>query len=211
MKKVFSVILCLVMLLALTGCGSKQDAIIGTWEGSYDMSESLNAGMSSQDPELGEYLRVSEFALRYTMTFREDGTYTIAGDRESLEEAIAIAQVEIEEGLIKYIEYILHAQGIEMDAREFMEMAGLSVEALMEDSFSESIREEIMASLTMEGNYSVKDGMLMLSQDLTSQPDEAVYELYSIEGDTLTIDKGTAETVDAALEMIYPMVLVKIS
>ena len=211
MKKVFSVILCLVMLLALTGCGSEQDAIVGTWEGSYDMSESLNAGMSSQDPELGEYLRVSEFALRYTMTFREDGTYTIAGDRESLEEAIAIAQVEIEEGLIKYIEYILHAQGIEMDAREFMEMAGLSVEALMEDSFSESIREEIMASLTMEGNYSVKDGMLMLSQDLTSQPDEAVYELYSIEGDTLTIDKGTAETVDAALEMIYPMVLVKIS
>ena len=209
MKKIVSVILCLVMLLALTGCGSEQDAIVGTWEGSYDLSESLNEGMSSQDPELGEYLRVSEFSLRYTMTFREDGTYTIAGDRESLEAAIAVAKVEIEEGLIAYIEYILHAQGIEMDAREFMEMAGLSVDALLEEAFSESLQEEIVASLAANGNYSVKDGKLMLSQDLTTQPDEAVYELYSIEGDTLTIDKGTVETDDAMLDWIYPMVLVK--
>ena len=67
--------------------------------------------------------------------------------------------------------------------------------------------EALFADLNMEGNFEVKEGKMYLSDGLEYGVDETMYELYSVEGNTMTIDKGS--TGDDSADFIYPMVFTK--
>lgn len=212
MKKTMAMLLCVLLAFSvmLTGCANEKDALIGTWRGSVDLVQFLNEGLSSVDPELGEYLRVSEFKMVYNLTFNEDGTYTMGADRDAVREAFDAVMKEMEVGLTEYLEYILNAQGLDMSVEEFMALSGLSMDALMEEAFTEDMMEEIASSMDMQGKFDAKDGKLYMSESLDTVPDTNVFEYYKLEGVTLTIDEGTQGEDRELMEFIYPMVLTKV-
>lgn len=213
MKKTLAIVLSIVMLLALTltGCSSEKDELIGTWMGSIDITDYMNEAFAENDPLVAEYLQISNFTIRYYLIFNEDDTCALEVDESSLEESFNQMLVEIEEGLRRYLEDEIAAMGVDMTVDEVMELSGTSLDQLMAESFSPDIYKEMVEEMESQGNYMVKDGKLMMSESLSTQPDSSVYELYSLAGNTLTIDKGNSSMDGDMEDLIYPMVLQKVS
>lgn len=213
MKKRIAMILCLVMALSvvLCGCGSEKDALIGSWTGTMNLAEAVNAGMvegmGADAADMAEYLTIEELTVTMTMTFNEDDTYSLVVDEAALDEAMRGMMDEIADGMVEYFEAMLAAEGLDMSVEELLAYSGMSLDSLAEEMYNAVATEDMFADLNSEGNFKVADGKLYLSDGLDYAVDEAVYEMYTIEGSTLTIDKGTAE--DAYEDYIYPMVFTK--
>lgn len=213
MKKRIAMILCLVMALSLVlcGCGSEKDALVGTWNGTMDMAELVNAGMveglGADAAELAEYMEVETLEITVTMTFTDDDTYSLVVDEASVDAAMHGLVDEVSNGLIQYFEDLLAAEGLDMSVDELLAYSGMSIDTLAEEMYNSIATEDMFTDLNSEGNFKVSDGKLFLSDGLDYAVDEAIYEMYTIEGNTLTIDKGTA--TDEYEDYIYPMVFTK--
>ena len=93
MKKILSLTLTALLLAALlAGCGgagggaAEEKGITGSWAADVDMTEYLNE-MLSEDEEIGQFLTLDNFTIKLLAEFKEDGTYTMAGDPESAQAA----------------------------------------------------------------------------------------------------------------------------
>lgn len=215
MKKRIALILCLVMMLSvcLCGCSSEKDALIGSWTGKMDVAEAINAGvvegLAGSDAELAEYLTIEHLYITMTMTFNEDDTYAVTVDEAALNEAIDGMMDEIMDGMVLYFEDILAAEGVEMTVEELLALSGMSLDDLSAEMRASFDSQEMVAELSSEGNFKVADGKLFLSDGLDYAVDLEVYDLYTIEGSTLTIDKGSESESDEFDDMLYPMVFTK--
>ena len=212
MKKRLVSVLCIVLLvtLVLSGCGkSEKDALIGKWNGVMDATDYLNQVMGAEDPVVGQYMQVSDFSIRYVITFNEDDTYSLKVDRAAFDVTVDNLMDEIEAGVMAYLEDEIKNAGLDMTVDELLEASGISIDALMEESFPDGVFDDVIESMEMEGKFKVDDGKLMLSESLSTIPDPAVYERYTLDGDKLTIEQGTAEVDEVEGFNVYPMVLKK--
>lgn len=214
MKKRIAMVLCLVMALSavLCGCGaSEKDALIGSWTGTMDLAEAVNAGfvegLGTDAADMAEYLTIENLNVTMTMTFNEDDTYSLVVDEAALEEAMLGMMDEIAAGMVEYFEALLEAEGLDMTVEELLAYSGMSIDTLSEELYAAVATEDMFGDLNSEGNFKVSDGKLYLSDGLDYAVDETIYELYTVEGNTLTIDKGTA--TDEYEDYIYPMVFTK--
>lgn len=213
MKKRIAMVLCLMMLLTvcLCGCSSEKDALIGSWTGSVDVAEVINAGvvegLAGSDASLAEYLTVEHMYITMTMTFNEDDTYAVTVDETALNESVDGMVAEVLEGMMRYFEDLLASEELEMTAEELLALSGISVEDLEAEMRASFSTEDLMESLSSQGNFKVSEGKLFLSDGLDYAVDLEIYELYTVEGSTLTIDKGTA--TDEYDDYLYPMVFTK--
>lgn len=210
MKKFAAILLCLVMVFSLTACSSEKDALVGSWEGSFDMTGIMNDAMTAGDPEMAQFVAISDFTLNYTITFGEDDTYSMSADRTVLEATFARAMEEVKTGLYTYVEYLLEQEGVEMSVEEFLTASNMSIDEMMAEAFSEEYINEMVDSIAMKGTFDAKDGKLFLSESYDTVPDPEYYEYYTLEGDTLTIDQGSAQETGEFESLIYPMVLTKV-
>lgn len=212
MKKRIAMLLCMVMVLsvALCACSSEKDQLVGTWRGTMNLAEAVNMGMMEADPEVAEYLMVDTLNITFTLTFNKDDTYSMVVDADALDVAMQGMVDEMADGMIEYFEAVLEESGLEMSVEELLAASGLTVDALAEELYKEMDAEAMFTELNSEGNFKVADGKLYMSDGLDYAVDEAVYELYTVEGDTLTINKGEGSE-DVADDYVYPMVFKKVS
>lgn len=115
---------------------------------------------------------------------------------------------QMEEGLKLYFEDMLKAEGINMSIDEFLAAMGISISDLLKESLPDNLMTEMLTELERSGKFAVDDGKIFLSESLDSEVDKSIYEIYTIEGNTLTIDAGTALSEDEL--NIYPMVFQKV-
>lgn len=215
MKKRIALIVCLVMVLSvsLCACSSEKDALIGTWKGTIDMAAAINLGLdeaAASDPtmaEMADYLQIDQLEIRYTLVFTEEDTYSMTVDTEALEVSMQAMVDQMADGMLLYFGDMLKAEGLDLDVEEVLAASGISVEDLAAELYDSFDTETLFADLNSEGNFKVKEGKLFLSDGLEYAVDEAVYELYTVEGSTLTINVGS-DTTDYD-EYLYPMVLTK--
>lgn len=212
MKRKIGIILCLIMtlMLSLTGCASEKDKILGTWIGTFDLTEALNV-YTAEDEELGKYLVFEDFSLEMTMTFNEDDTYTLTADESKIAEMMNSLLIQMEAGLRLYFEDILKTEGYDMEVDDFLALAGISLNDLLGQMLTEDMISEMVDDIAQSGKFVVEDGKLYLSEDLNTNVDKSLYELYHIEDDVLTIEAGTASGGDDMTKYIYPMVLQKVN
>lgn len=212
MKKKLVSILCIVMLFALvlSGCSNEKDALIGEWEGKLDVTDYINDILVAEDELMGQYVEIRDFSIIYTISFNEDDTYSLDVDKRAFDDTVDNMIDDVVAGLMDYLEDMIEAEGLNMTVDELMELSGISMDALLEESFPADSFDEIVEALEMEGYFDVDDGKLLLSESLSTKPDPNVYERYTLEGDTLTIDEGTAEVEEIDGFDVYPMVLKKI-
>lgn len=213
MKKRIALLLCLVLALSafLCGCGSEKDALIGSWTGDMDLTEAVNSaiveGLGAEDADMAEYLTVDELKITMTMTFNKDDTYSLVVDEAAMEAAMRGMMDDMAAGMVEYFEVLLEAEGLDMTVEELLAYSGLSVETLAEEMYNSMGAEDMFSDLNSEGNFKVSEGKLFLSDGLDYAVDLAIYETYTVENNTLTIDKGTA--TDDYEDYIYPMVFTK--
>ena len=204
MKKSVAIVLCLALVfsMCLCGCSNEKKQVLGTWTTTIELADQINEGIVGSDSEAAEYLTIDSFKLILNMTFHENDTYSMKYD-----EAAATAEVDrivdlVTDGMLKYLVDALAELGMELTEEEALEMTGITREDLQAQFAGELDVESLFADLNMEGQFKVEDGKMYLSDGLEYGVDETMYEFYSVEGNTLTIDKGN--TGDADTEFLYP-------
>ncbi len=211
MKKIVSALLVLAlfgaMLLSLSGCGGNAP-LAGAWEATIDMTEFINGQLG--DEEMEKYIKIEDFSLNYRMTFKEDGTYEAAVDEESAKKMYAKAKEAFKSGATAYLQAMIDSAGGGYTVDDLLSLSGTTLDAMVDQAFSEENLNTMMESLTNKGNYEAEEGKLYLSKSEDYAVDKEVYELFEISGNKLTIEKGTAEDVELDGFSIYPMEFEKV-
>lgn len=212
MKKRIALLLSFVLVLSLALCacggGEKKETLVGTWNATIDIAEVYNAEIAaSGDEAMAEYLSVDSFAIPLVMTFNEDGTYSLTVDKEGMDAAMNGLIEDMKVGLEKYFNDYFSSMGLEIDVDEALAASGMSLDALVEEMKGEIMTEDMYADMESAGQYKAEDGKLYLTEDVEVEPVGGVYNTYTIEGDTLTIEAGTEELEDEMAELLFPLVL----
>lgn len=212
MKKLFAAPLALVMLLAMAGCSDPGEAsLTGTWEAQVDASAVLDEILADMDEELQSYFEFDGFSFTMVMTLREDGTYTTSADEVSVEAAVDSLVTSLEDGMIKAMEAQLAQMGIDTSVEEALAATGMTMADLMTGIDAEAMVAQMTGS--SEGNYKAEEGKLFLSSSLETTVDEAIYDTYELDGDTLTLTGhfgAEGEEEQAFADDMYPMVFQRI-
>lgn len=238
-RKAAAVFLVLALVFSLSACG-KSEVIgtwQGKIDLTEEINSQVDAAMGSmsvlfgpdvQVPALADYL--SDYSVTYVCTFNEDGTFSFTADEASIEASLdrlkssvsgftrdlmfaALAYTCVEMGLAESVsttEELEALLGISLD-EAINEALGMSLDEFVAASMdaaltAQTIREELDA----QGKYEAKDGKLHMSQG----PDEPVfpeiYDLYTVDKDTMTITAGPAGITSGAAQY-YPLVLEKVA
>lgn len=178
MKKLISLLLCLVMILGLmTACGgdknnggSAKTGIVGTWKANVKLAEYGDMGdMSGME----EYIDVDKLAITVTMKFTADGKYKLTVDESSIDKLVDVMC----DGLEDYMKDMAKEMG--MSYKDLLNAMGVkSIRELLE---GEGMMDEFedLKDMNESGEYTFEDGVLTLDGD------EVDFEL---KGNTLTLE-----------------------
>lgn len=240
MKKAAALLLVLAMVFSLCACGKSelvgtwQGRVDMTELALSEVDEVMSElgaafGDDLELPSVMDYVQTLD--IRYTMVFNEDGTYSSQVTQEDIDAMmetlkagfgdylrqlyfVLLRETMYQMGLtqeINSVEDLENFLGLTMDEAIY-EALGMDMEeyidVLVDESFSASISPEDLSS---SGNFKNKDGKLYLSDGTEYAVDPAYYDLYELEGDTLTLNFGIAPEEDEATEMLYPLVLHKVA
>lgn len=213
MKRIIAAVLALVMMLALVGCGQTEaEKLVGTWTADVDMSSMTNELLASMGEGAEEYFTFEGFSVTLVMTFNEDGTYSSTIDQASAEAAVDSLMVTLEDGMVKMLEDQLAAAGLAMTVDEMLAASGMTMEDVLAAVDTSSLVTEMTEGAATEGKFEAKDGKLFLSDGLDYEVDEAVYDTYELDGNSLTLlEHVGAESDEEQLvaDGMYPVTLTK--
>jgi len=216
MKKLRTMLLAAVLVLSmvmLAGCGGKKekDKFIGTWETTLEMASYLNDAVSGGDQEMAKYVNIDSFALKMNFTFKDDGTYAISVDPDTLTSAMENFKGTFSQGMTSYLEEMMKSQGVEMSVDEALDtLYGMTMDELVEQSMGDFDMESMSEDMAAEGNWKVDDGKLFLSDGTDYEVDEEIYDTYEFDGENLKLLESVG-TDDEDLAGFYPLTLTKVS
>lgn len=201
MRRILTAVLCLALLLS--GCVPReQDALLGTWYATVDLSDAINADFAD-DPALGDYVNVTDFCFPLTLAFSADGTYCVRADRSGLGSALAELKAQLAAAMEQYVQSLLDGQQRQISARDYLAAMGLTPEDLLDHAYTEETVEKMLSAMDSQGNFQVEEGKLFLSNDVRYAVATDCWELYRVEGNKLTVEAGGMDSPYA--ELIYPM------
>ena len=220
MKKTICIVLSIVMLLSmsymLTGCKSDAEKIIGSWTADINFADAFNTGISSAEgmEEMGKYFQVSSFILTTTFTFREDGTYTVVHDQDSIKAALESIKGDLRSGIENYFEDMIEKAGLGMSVSELLAASGQTMDSVMEAMFNGEVMDELISEVANEytGNYRVGDGKIYMTEDTAEEISEEYYDTYELDKDSLTLLEchcKQEEGYEDVSQSIYPVVLTR--
>lgn len=214
MKKLRSIVMVVVLVLLLGGCGaSEKDALVGAWKAELDLTDIFNTSMTRVSAEdMAEYLKVEAFSVAVTLTFREDDTYSMKVDEAALNETMQNIRSDIQAGMERYLVDLVAAEGVEMSLEEILTLSGLSMSDLMDEIITPELTASVVENINAQGKFEAEGGKLYLSAGLQFAVDKNIYEPYRMEGTTLTLlEIVSDEAVDNFTSAMYPMIFQKIS
>ena len=203
MKKLFAILLTLAMLLGLAACGSSggsaKPTIVGTWKGAIDFGPVLATAMQM---EFDEALDVG-----VTFTFNEDGTYTSAVDKDSVEDMMdTLVDVAIE-------------VAISMSGNEDLDLeAELAKEGMTMAEFKEQMKanmklEDMMGDMEETGYYKYEDGKFYTAEDKedldAGDYEDCTYITLTSNKMTVTDIEQDGEKMSEIMPGMFPMVFKK--
>ena len=176
MKKLFAMVLCLVMVMGvMTACSKSSDKdIVGTWRADVKLSEFMDVDDLG---EMADYLDVDKLELTAIMEFKADGEYIMTMDSKSVDKLVDVMC----DGMEKYMQDMSKELG--MSYEDMLTMMGCdSLEAFLEDSGA--LEEfDALKEMSETGEYEWKDGILYMDGDKTDA---------KVDGNTITIkEDGT--------------------
>lgn len=188
----------------VTPTPGEQDSIVGAWEYTRDIADTVNQPFAAQG--LGDYIKLDSAVLVVRYTFNSNGTYSCTVDEASLNKIAEDMKKASKAGMIAYVKDMIAAQGLEgvMTPEDVFAAMGTDVDKMVDEIFSKADIVGTVKKNDIQGNYKTGDGKLWLSAGLNYLPDENMYHHYTIQGDTLTILDLVGG--DGSDTVVYPMV-----
>lgn len=218
MKKLFSVVLCLIlslsMLLTMTGCFGEQSKYIGTWKANLDFTEIMNDELAN-DVDMGGYFTITDFSVVMYLEFNDDGTYSMWVEEDSVEQAMEQMIDDLTLGMEDYLTDYFASEGITVTVQEALDSLGMTMDELMDDSFDDEMMDEtvndMLDAINGEGNFKVEGDRLFLSDGLEYAVDEDVYDICEISGDILKMLEGEGYEDGGPFANLYPVTFTRVS
>lgn len=185
MKKLFAILLTLAILLGLAACGSSggngggEVTIVGTWEGTMDMTAAMAAATQMEFDEPLE--------MGMIFTFNEDGTYSATVDKDSLKDMMDTL-VDV------MIELIVSMSGDpDMDLEAELAKEGMTMAEFKEQLMGEMNIEDMLGETDETGYYKYEDGKFYTAED---KEDLEAGDYIEITHITLTSNKMTVTDIE---------------
>ena len=182
MKKATGIILCAVIIIAsvvsLMSCGAKSDAdkIIGKWAAKVDMTELMKEEFKSLE-EQGIKMNendIKDLSVIMVLEFNKDGTYTYSLDEASFDEFFAKFKTTMKSVFETSLKSAAEAAGFSLE--DYLSLLGMSLDDLVESSFSDEMKAEMKKEASGENNkgkYKVDNGKLFtVKEDEEFKDDE---------------------------------------
>ncbi len=211
MKKMISALLAVVLAMSVvlfSGC-APQNPFVGEWTATLDLTAVLNEELAENEAN-GVYLQATDFSVQLNFSFKEDGTYTIAADEDSCKATIERLKQEMEQAVRKILEDALLASGSDLTVDAYLAGQGLTMEALMAQSFQEERFMTRLKSYDASGKYDMQDGALYRGEgdSMVNYRAGEIYEVVSADEIKLVKIEGNINQAATLMsETIYPMVL----
>ncbi len=210
MKKLFSAILCLIlvasMMLTMTGCFGEQSKFVGTWETKLDLTDSLQEELE-KDETIGEYIEITDYSFVLSFTFNDDGTYSQSIDEDSVDKAFESLKGDLVDCFEDYFQDYATSLGVTTQDL-LVAMEASSVKEVVDEAYTkemvDGVVDEMLGEVNGEGKYRVFDGKLCLSAGLEYEVDEEQYYTYEITENTLTLLESFVDE-EEDIEDLYPM------
>lgn len=179
MKKLISLLLCLVMILGvMTACGDSNDdgasggkgGIVGTWKANLSLEEYGELGDLG---EMEEYIDVDKLVIGVNLKFNTNGTYKLTVDEKSIDKLVDVMC----DGMDDYVKDVASAYG--MTYKEMLSALGASnIREFLEDAGMMEAFDELK-EMNESGEYTFEDGILTLDGDDVD---------FELEGNTLYLE-----------------------
>lgn len=201
MRKRLAFLLAAAMLLAgvLAGCGGK-GSLTGTWRGTIDITESMNAEMGKADGMEFSDSAFEGLTFDLMLTMNEDNTFSMAADRESVKVCADKMKEQFKTVILDTLEKQLKKEGTGLSVEKALAAAGMNIEDIIESAGFDSSMDKVAAALTQEGSYRNEDGNLYFSEEPCP---------YQIEKGVLTIEAAESAAGEAYVQTIFPLVMEK--
>lgn len=191
MKRIFSLILPLALLLtALVGC-DRPGKLVGTWSGSTDVTELIAAMLAEQTGQSAVTLD-SKVEIPLVLTFERGGTYRMSFDTARVLDVLSDVVMGYKENL-RQVFYSQMSDGYsaeELD-KTIKETTGMSMDAYLDaylkeqiEQMSQTLKDGVLKNPEETGVY-VEDGDRV---QLTPQGEASVSCRFTVSGDTLTLE-----------------------
>lgn len=212
-----SVILLFSMLYTLTGCNGEDPKIVGTWQAKIDYASIVNTVIYSADSmkDVGDYFKLDIFPLTTTFIFFDNGTFSVVVDANEIFQSQYSIRSYMAKGMEQYLAEQIRKAGLNISADDYLAMLGLNRITLGELLLTNYTLGKISEKLNTEvhGLYRAEDGKLYMTNDAGKELTDENYDLYQIEGDTLTLLECHCH-MDEGFEnirgSIYPITLTRV-
>lgn len=180
------------------------ERLFGKWETTTDFGETLNELfllLTAEDPLFAQYIEISSCPVKETYEFFDDYSYIVVTDKDMLSRAIETAKADLTKGMEGYLVATFKEMGYVLTIDEILTLMEYSS---MEEYIDEFFPDDLISELETQahGHYrTTSDEKLYLDEY-----SDTYYELYTIEGDTMTIT-GNNENL---MPELYPMVFEKV-
>lgn len=222
MKKLFCLFLAICML-ALVGCSEpsapaavqqEDDStaldprqLLGTWQAQVDLSEFLTTELSEYEL-LSMGMLVTDFVVTVSMEFREDGTYRVWVDKDTIDASFETLMESIHELVWQDVEMMYMDPETDKTLEEQLKENGVDpdkdVEEIRDQLLTEGYVSKLQSRIDREGKYELIENELFLSDSKDADVDKNYFDVIEMRSGILTFVDSFAEE-DFEGFLLYPL------
>lgn len=208
-KRIFAMLMMMVLAFSLCACGDTSKELIGTWESEMDYSSAIKAELGSDYADLE-----TSFELKMILEFHEDGTYSMYADEEVARASVdqLVSDLVSYDAERVYAEYEANGMTRSEADEAIQQQFGSTLEEYLQEAYSSELdAESLVSDMHTEGVFEAKGDKLFMDE-VEISPN--VYDAFKVEGDTLTVDipEGAEMDPDDMIEGIdYPLTFTRVA
>lgn len=182
--------------------------LVGEWVGTIDMTDMFNDIVTGGDPTMEQYFNFTNICFDLRMEFTEDETCTLYVDAASVDVLMDTMKTQLTEFLYDYMTALLEQSGADMSVDDLLAIQGYTVESFIEENFDVEDLAANFTNIYESGNFVAEDGMLYVSDSMSTDAKSVIPNPYTLDGDTLIIE--AAADASSSDEFMYPLVLKRV-
>ena len=143
-----------------------KNLILGSWRSDSISVESMVMDAVRGESWLVPYLKFDpeKLTVRVTMDFSEDGKGVLNVEEKSYQELMAYIKNAVSDGVLLYFESYVKNLGLNVSVKQYLKLAGISVDSYVADVIEESAGDLSIESMRYQCLYDVLDGKLCVSE-----------------------------------------------
>lgn len=226
-KTVYLWLSLLLTAVLLTGCGEKtadfptkvkkdithyvlggevnNAPLFGTWCGELNFTQTAN-DIWSESELAAQFPQIDDFRITAIFQFREDGTYSLHYDPDSVEAAIEVVASNMAKHFAEWEQSELDAMGINATAEEVLMGKGIDMQNWQDRAIANMSQGlSAFSEVLIEGQYEVRGNKLYTSSSLDEPVNYRDLDDFELDGDVLIFTGLYSENEHG----LYPMVLTR--